>query len=98
MFRSSAAAFYAWLLCFFYSFADRGRRDRFILLRLLKRVHSEIEKIIHWMPEILLATEIAFRRLDRCVTEQELNLLKLTTAVVAQLRTSPPQVVRGNAL
>jgi hypothetical protein len=98
MFRSSAAAFYAWLLCFFYSFADRGRLDRVILLRLLPRVHSEIEKIIHWMPEILLAAEIAFRGLDRCVTEQELNLLKLTTAVVAQLRTSPPQVVRGNAL
>jgi len=50
------------------------------------------------MPEILLAAEIAFRGLDRCVSEQELNLLKLTTAVVAQLRTSPPQVVRGNAL
>jgi hypothetical protein len=96
MFRSSAAAFYAWFLCLFYSFA--GRRDRFILLRLLPRVHPEIEKIIHWMPEILLAAEIAFRGLDRCVTEQELNLLKLTTAVVAQLRTSPPQVVRGNAL
>ena len=71
------------------SFAGRGRRDRFILLRLLPRVHSEIEKIIHWMPEILLAAEIAFRGLYRCVTEQELNLLKLTTAVVAQLRTSP---------
>jgi hypothetical protein len=98
MFRSSVAAFYAWLLCLFYSFAGRGRRDRFILLRLLARVHSEIEKIIHWMAEILLAAEIAFRGLDRCVAEQELNLLKLTTAVVAQLRTSPPQVVRGNAL
>ena len=98
MFRSSVAAFYAWLLCLFYSFAARGRRDRFILLRLLARVHSEIEKIIHWMAEILLAAEIAFRGLDRCVAEQELNLLKLTTAVVAQLRTSPPQVVRGNSL
>jgi len=50
------------------------------------------------MAEILLAAEIAFRSLDRCVTEQELNLLKLTAAVVAQLRTSPPQVMRGNAL
>src|SRR4029077_10528344 len=98
MFRSSAAAFYAWFLRFFYSFAGRGRRDRVIPLRLLPRVHSEIEKIIQWLREILLAAEIAFRGLDRCVTEQELNLLKLTTAIVAQLRTSPSQVVRGNAL
>ena len=92
------AAFYAWLRWLFYSSAGCGRRDRFILRRLLPRVHSEIEKIIHWMAEILLAAEIAFRGLDRCVAKQELNLLKLSTAVVAQLCTSTPQVVRSNAL
>ena len=47
----------------FYTLAGSGRRDRLILLRLLLRVHSEVEKIVHWMPEILLAAEIAFRRL-----------------------------------
>ena len=61
----------------FYTLAGSGRRDRLILLRLLLRVHSEVEKIVHWMPEILLAAEIAFRRLDGCVPQQELNLLKL---------------------
>jgi hypothetical protein len=56
---------------------------------LLLRVRSEVKKIVYWMPEILFAPEIAFRGLDRCMPEQELNLLKLTTAVVTQFRTVP---------
>jgi hypothetical protein len=51
---------------------------------------SEIEKIVHWMPEILFAAEIAFRGLDRCVPEQKLNLLQFTPAIMAQLGTSSP--------
>jgi hypothetical protein len=65
---------------------------------LLLRICSEVEKIVHWMPEILFAAEIAFGGLDRCVPEQELNLLQLTAAVVTQFRAGPPQVVRGNVL
>jgi hypothetical protein len=61
-------------------------------------VRSEIKKIIHWMSEILFAAEIAFRRLDGCMPQQELDLLQLATARVAQLRTGPPQVVRCNVL
>jgi len=53
------------------------------MFRLLLRARSEVEKIIYWMPEILFAAKIAFSSLDRCMPEQELNLLKLTTAVVA---------------
>jgi hypothetical protein len=51
----------------------------------LTRLHirSENKKIVHRMSEILLATEIAFRRLDGCMPQQELNLLKLATAAVA---------------
>jgi hypothetical protein len=64
MFRSPVAAFYSWLLCLFYSFAGCVRPDRFIRLCLPLLVHSEIEKIVHWMPEILFAAEIAFRSLD----------------------------------
>jgi hypothetical protein len=59
MFRSSVAAFYPLLGCSFYSIAGPGRRDRFITFRLLLRVHSEIEKIVHWVPEILFAAKIA---------------------------------------
>ncbi len=66
------------------------------MFRLLRRIRSEVEKIVHWMPEILLAAKIAFRGLHRCMSQQKLNLLKLTAAVVAQLRTSPAEVVRCN--
>jgi hypothetical protein len=69
------AAFYALPACLFYSFAGPVRRDRFHMFRLLLPIHSEIEKVVHWMPEILLAAEIAFRGLHRCMPEQELNLL-----------------------
>ncbi len=50
------------------------------------------------MSEILFAAEIAFRRLDRCMSQQELNLLQFTPTAVAQLRTGSPQVVRCNML
>ena len=50
------------------------------------------------MSEILFAAEITFRCLDGCMPQQELNLLQLATAAVAQLRTSSPQVMRRNML
>jgi len=59
---------------------------------------SEIKKIVHRMSEILFAAEIAFRRLDRCMSQQELNLLQLTPTAVAQLRTGSPQIVRCDML
>jgi hypothetical protein len=98
MFRSSVAVFYPSLVCLLYSFAGPVRRDTFVMFRLLLRVRSEVKKIVYWMPEILFAAEIAFRGLDRWMPEQELNLLKLTTAVVTQFRTGPPQVVRSDVL
>src|SRR5205814_10313025 len=42
--------------------------------------------------------EIAFRRLDPCMPQQELNLLQFATAAVAQLRTGSTQVMRCNML
>jgi hypothetical protein len=62
-------AFYALLACPFHSVAGLRRGDRFITFRLLLRVHSEVEKIVHWMSEILFAAQIAFRGLNRCVPE-----------------------------
>ena len=50
------------------------------------------------MAEILFAPEIAFRRLDGRMTQQELDLLQLTTARVAQLRAGSAQVMRRNSL
>jgi hypothetical protein len=75
MLRSSVAAFYALPECLFYSFAGPVRRDRFHIFRLLLAIRSEVEKVVHWMPEILFAAEIAFRGLHGCMSEQELNLL-----------------------
>ena len=98
LFRSSVAAFYARLLHLFYRSCGCGRWGRFPILCRLVRVDPEVEKIIHRMPEILFAAEIAFRGLDRGVPQQKLNLLKLTAAVVAQLRTSSPQIMRRDVL
>jgi len=52
-------------------------------------VRSEVEKIVHRMPEILFATKIVLCGLHRCVTQQKLDLLEFTTAVVAQFRAGP---------
>ena len=67
------------------------------MFRLL-HVRSEVEKIVHWVTKILFATEIAFRGLNRCVSEQKLNLLKLTASIVAQLGTRSPQIMRRDVL
>ena len=73
-------------------------RGTFNILFLRPPVRSEVKKIIHWMPEILLAAEIAFRCLHRCMPQQELNLLQLAAARVAQLRTGSAQVMRCDVL
>jgi hypothetical protein len=62
-------AFYALVACPFYRVGDPGRRDGFKAFRLLLRVHSEVEKIVHWMPKVLFAAKIAFRGLNRCVPQ-----------------------------
>ena len=62
------------------------------------RFRSEVKQIVHRMPEILLATEIAFRRLHGGVAEQELNLFDFAAAGMAQLRARSAQVVRCNML
>ena len=61
-------------------------------------VRSQLKKVVHWMSEILFAAQIAFRCLDGCVSQQELNLLQLAAARVAQLGTGSPQVMWGDVL
>ena len=84
------------LLDLFDSFAGCGLWNRFLRFVRLLRVRSEVEKIIHWVSEILLTSKIVFCGLDGYMPEQKLDLLKLTPAVVAQFRTGAPQVVWGN--
>jgi len=59
---------------------------------------SQSKQVVHGVPEILLAPEIVFGRLNRGVAEQKLDLLDLPTIGVAQLRAGPPQVVRSDVL
>ena len=90
-------AFYSLAKCLFYRRAFH--RDTFNILFFLRlHVLSKGKKIIYRMSEILLAAEIAFGCLHRCMAQQELNLLQLAAARVAQLRTGSPQVVRCNML
>ena len=53
----------------FYTFAGPDRRDRFFTFRLLLSAYSEVEEIVHRMPEVLFAAEVALRGLDRCMPE-----------------------------
>jgi len=48
------------------------------------------------MSEILFTAEITLRCLDRCMPQQELDLLQLATTCVAQFRAGSPQVMRRN--
>ena len=48
------------------------------------------------MSEILFAAQIAFRRLHRCMPEQELNLLQLSSTVMTQLSAGAPQIIGCN--
>src|SRR5580692_9332195 len=97
MVRSSVAAFYPLARGYFYLHGFL-HCDGFTLHFLWLHIGSEVKQIVHRMPEILFAAEIPFRCLDRCMAEQELNLLQFAAARVAQLRTGPPQVVRCDML
>src|ERR1019366_8127080 len=97
MFRSSVPAFYPLPRWLFYR-VGRFHWSGFIIVFLRPPVRSEVKKVVHWMSEILFAAEIAFRCLDGCMPQQELNLLQLATTAVAQLRAGPPQLMRCNML
>src|ERR1019366_7092071 len=97
MVRSSAAAFYPLSKCLFHRVGG-FHGDRFTIVFMRPPVRSEVKKVVYRMSEILFAAEIAFRRLDGRMAQQELNLLQLAAARVAQLRTGSSQVMRRNML
>jgi hypothetical protein len=94
MVRSSVAVFYPSPRCLFYRVGG-FHCVRFTIVFMRPPVRSEVKEIVHRMAEILFAAEIAFRRLDGCMPQQELNLLKLATAGVTQFSIAP-QVMRCN--
>jgi hypothetical protein len=74
MFRPSVAAFYSLPRCLFYRLGG-CHCDRFTIVFIRPPLGSEVKKIVYGMSEILFAAEIPFRRLHRCMPQQELNLL-----------------------
>jgi hypothetical protein len=91
------AAFYPLPRCLFYRVAG-FHWGRFTIVFMRPPGRSEVKKIVHRMSQILFAAEITFRCLDGCMPPQELNLLQLATAAVAQLRAGSPQIMRCNML
>jgi len=91
------AAFYPLPRCLFYR-VGRFHCSGFIIVFLRLPLGSQLKKVVHWMSEILFATEIAFGRLHGYMPQQELNLLKLSAVRVAQLRTRSPEIMRRNML
>ncbi len=91
------AAFYRLPRCLFY-IVGGFHRGRFTIVFARLPVRTEVKKIVHRMSQILFAAEIAFRRLDGYMPQQELNLLQLSAVRVAQLRAGSPQVMRCNML
>src|SRR5580704_12750481 len=95
MARSSVAAFYPLPRCLFYR-VRRCHCSGFIIVLLRPSLRSQLKKVVHWMSEILFTAEITLRCLDRCMPQQELDLLQLATTCVAQFRAGSPQVMRRN--
>src|SRR5258708_1312506 len=58
----------------------------------------EGQAIVHSSAEILFASDIAFGGLDGCVSQKKLDLLQFSTGGVAQARTRPTQIMRGERL
>jgi tetratricopeptide (TPR) repeat protein len=58
------------------------------------RAMLQLDRVIGRVGEILLRSEIALRRLDRRMAEQQLNLLQLTTCRPAELRSRATEIVR----
>lgn len=51
--------------------------------------HSQLDRVVGRIHQILLGAEVPFGRLHRCMAEQELDLFKLSTRGPAQLRARP---------
>jgi hypothetical protein len=57
-------------------------------------VGLDAQSVVHGNPELLFASEVALRRLNRDVTEQELDLVQFAACELAETGTRASQVVR----
>jgi hypothetical protein len=58
----------------------------------------KVEAVVYRLSQVLLAAQVSFGRLHRCVAEQELNLFDLPATRMTQLRARSPQIVWRDAL
>ena len=58
----------------------------------------EADAVVHGSANSLLATEMALRRLNRAVTQKEMDLVQLASGLAAQAGASPPEVMRGKLI
>ena len=59
--------------------------------------HPQLDSVIGRVSEILFRNEVPFRRLDRRVAQQQLDLLQFAARRPAQFGAGPPQVMRRNS-
>jgi hypothetical protein len=58
---------------------------------------SKPQVVVHGDGDLLFRSEVALGRLDRRVTEQELDLLQIAAVLAAELGAGPAQIVRSEA-
>lgn len=86
--------------------SDRSRRLRLVQLRIalddlcpgswLPLCDAKI--VVDRNPVLLLGAQISFRRLNRAMPQQELDLLKIATRFAAEFRASSTEIVRSKLL
>lgn len=69
------------------------RRVAYAALGVGTGLRLDADVVIHSSANTLLASEVSFRRLDRNVPEQELDLFQLSTRGMPELRAGAPQVM-----
>ena len=56
------------------------------------------QTVVHCYSELLLASQVTLRGLYGRMPEQKLDLFQVTASFAAELRASPPQIVRTKTL
>jgi hypothetical protein len=58
-------------------------------------IRFDSQAVVHGHPELLLASEVALRRLDGDMAQEELDLVKFATRQMAQTGTGASQIVQS---
>ena len=75
---------------------DSSRQSASVADTSSRRGRFEADLVVDRISESLLAAQVAFRRLNAHVAQQELNLLRLPASLMTEAGASASQIVRGN--